>query len=123
MPRSFISTSPPPEQWAKEPPTLRDSYPTPRHAVDYIMDTFPIVKRKDEAKHGHYRTKTRILEIYDEMAEATKTGKPYQTPLDPPPGPPADEHGNFLPLPEWLPGQPKPPNWPPHIHPPRGCEA
>lgn len=37
--------------------------------VDYIMDTFPIVKRKDEAKHGEYRIKRVILEIYDEMQE------------------------------------------------------
>jgi hypothetical protein len=83
------------------------------------MDTFPIVKRKDEAAHGTYRTKDTILSIYDEMAEAIRTGKSYQTRLDPPPGPPADEHGNFLSLPEWKPGQPKPPNWPSHIHPPK----
>lgn len=35
------------------------------------------------------------------------------------PDPPANEHGNFHPLPEWKPGQPKPPNWPPHIHLPK----
>jgi len=98
---------------------LKCHFPTPRDAVDYIMDTFPIVRRKDEEKRGEYRTKRVILEIYDEMAEAMRTGKPYQTRLDPPPGPPADEHGNFLPLPEWKPGQPKPANWPSHIHPPK----
>ncbi len=48
-----------------------------------------------------------------------KTGKPYQTRFDPPPGPPADAEGNFLPLPQWLPGQPRPADWPSHIHPPR----
>ncbi len=90
----------------------------PRDAVDYIMDTFPIVK-KDEKAHGTYRTKDTILEIYDAMAEAIRTGHPYQTRLDPPPGPPADAEGNFLPLPEWNPGQPRPADWPPHIHPPR----
>jgi hypothetical protein len=47
------------------------------------------------------------------------TGEPYQTLLDPPPGPPADEHGNFFLLPEWKPGHPKPPTWPPHIQPPK----
>ncbi len=31
-----------------------------------------------------YRTKRVILEIYDEMAESMRTGKPYQTRLDPP---------------------------------------
>jgi hypothetical protein len=64
-------------------------------------------------------TKCFILEIYDKMAEAMRTNKPYQTHLDPPPGPPADDQGNFLPLPEWKPGHPKPTNWPSHIHPPR----
>jgi len=52
------------------------------------MDTFPIVKRKDEAKHGGYRTKRVILEIYDAMRQAMDTGEPYQTLLDPPPADP-----------------------------------
>jgi hypothetical protein len=102
---------------------LKRYFPTPRGAVAYIMDTFPIVKRKDEEKWGDYRTKRVILEIYDEMTEVTRTGNQYKTRLDPPPGPPADERGNFLPLPEWKPGQPKPPNWPPHTHPPRGVTS
>jgi hypothetical protein len=53
--------------------------------VDYIMETFPIVKRKDEAAHGEYRTKRVILEIYDHMARAAETDQPYQTLVDPPP--------------------------------------
>jgi hypothetical protein len=52
------------------------------------MDTFPIVKRKDEAAHGHYRTKDTILEIYDALTEAQRTGQPYQTRFDPPPADP-----------------------------------
>jgi hypothetical protein len=50
------------------------------------MDTFPIVKRKDEEKSdGDYRTKRTILEIYDALGEAVRTGTPYQTRLNPPP--------------------------------------
>lgn len=68
---------------------LKASFPTPRHAVDYIMDTFPIVRRKDEEKYdGDYRTKRVILEIYDAMQTAIRTGQPYQTRLDPPPADP-----------------------------------
>jgi hypothetical protein len=94
---------------------LKRHFPTPRDAVAYIMDTFPIVRRKDEEKYdGDYRTKRVILEIYDAMAEAMRTGQPYQTRLAPPPGPPARD------LPEWQPGHPKPSNWPSHIHPPKG---
>jgi hypothetical protein len=66
--------------------SLLAAFPTPRDAVAYIMDTFPIVKRKDEEKfNGDYRTKRTILEIYDALAESMKAGKAYQTRLDPPP--------------------------------------
>ncbi len=67
-------------------------YGIPCDDVDYIMDTFPIVKRKDEATHGEYRTKRVILEIYDAMQQAIETGQPYQTRLDPPPADPRVAH-------------------------------
>jgi hypothetical protein len=102
-----------PEDFAR----LKASFPTPRDAVSYIMDTFPIVRRKDEEKYnGDYRTKRVILEIYDAMQESIRTGQPYQTRLNPPPGPPA------APLADWQPGQHRPATWPVHIHAPRGAE-
>jgi N-6 DNA Methylase len=61
-------------------------YGIERDDVDYIMETFPVVKRRDEQRYGSFRTKELILEIYDAMAEAIRTGEPYQTILDPPPG-------------------------------------
>jgi N-6 DNA Methylase len=61
-------------------------YGIERDDVKYILDTFPIVRRKDEAAFGEYRTKRQILEIYDAMAKAIDTGTPYQAVLDPPPG-------------------------------------
>lgn len=67
-------------------------YQLSRDEVDYVMDTFPIVRKNDEKAHGEYRTKRLILEIYDEMAEAIRTGKPYQTRLDPPPADPSLTH-------------------------------
>ena len=36
------------------------------------METFPIVKDRDAAAYGEYRTKRVILEIYDAMHEAGK---------------------------------------------------
>lgn len=51
-----------------------------RPEVSYVMDTFPIVKRKDEAAFGTYRTKDLILAAYDAMAEATSSGHTYQPP-------------------------------------------
>jgi hypothetical protein len=67
---------------------LKESFEKPRDAVDYIMETFPIVKKKDIEKYGDYRTKLQILEIHDEMQEAIATGTEYRTKLDPPPGDP-----------------------------------
>ncbi|TLS47327.1 SAM-dependent DNA methyltransferase [Streptomyces montanus] len=61
-------------------------YGLDRAEVDYVMETFNLVKQDDEATHGTYRTKTLILDIYDHIAEAQRTGTPYQTLLDPPPG-------------------------------------
>jgi len=60
-------------------------YGIERDDVDYIMKTFPIVKRKDEKQYGKYRTKRVILEIYDEMNRAMEAGEPYQTRLVPSP--------------------------------------
>ncbi|WP_342372510.1 hypothetical protein PCC79_16550 [Propioniciclava soli] len=51
-----------------------------REEVEYVMDTFPIVKRKDEAAYGTYRTKDLILSAYDAMAEAKSSGRTYQPP-------------------------------------------
>jgi len=63
-----------------------------RDDADYILDTFPVVRRRDEQEHGEYRTKRVILEIYGRMVEATGTGTPYQTILDPPPADPTQAH-------------------------------
>ena len=80
-----------------------------RDDVDYIMETFPIVKRKDEAAHGEYRSKRVILEMYDQMAGLPTMQCPgaespsmvrlrvpdvsqWFTPLDPPPADPRAAH-------------------------------
>ncbi|MFT3834583.1 MAG: hypothetical protein QM711_14895 [Micropruina sp.] len=50
--------------------------------VDYILDTFPIVKRKDEAAFGTFRTKDLILQVYDAMQTAIDSGETYASPFD-----------------------------------------
>lgn len=60
-------------------------YGMARDDVDYIMDTFPVVRRKEEAQHGEYRTKRLILEVYDAMGQAVATRVPYATLLNPAP--------------------------------------
>ncbi len=56
-----------------------------REDAAYIMNTFPIVKRKDEAAHGCYRTREAILDIYDEMAQCEAEGREFASRLDPAP--------------------------------------
>jgi hypothetical protein len=75
-------------------------YGIERDDVDYIMETFPIVKRKDASAYGEYRTKRLILEIYVAMANAADTGEPYRTVLDPPPADPSCAHPESG-RPEW----------------------
>jgi hypothetical protein len=67
-------------------------YGISRDDADHILDTFPIVRKNDEKAYGEYRTKRVILEIYDAMAEASRTGRSYQTRLDPPPADPRVAH-------------------------------
>jgi len=68
-------TSPPPFVWDEERRAhLRAEldglyahlYGLTREELDYILDTFPIVRRKDEERWGEYRTKRMVLEAYEE---------------------------------------------------------
>jgi hypothetical protein len=58
----------------------------------YVLDTFPVVRKRDEAQHGEYRTARVILDVYDRMGDAARTGVPYATLLDPPPADPRIAH-------------------------------
>jgi hypothetical protein len=51
-----------------------------------------VVRKRDEAQHGEYRTARVILEVYERMADAVRTGVPYTTLLDPPPADPRVAH-------------------------------
>ena len=53
-----------------------------RSEADYVLESFPIVKRKDEAAFGTFRTKELILEVYDAMQVAIDSGQPYVSPFD-----------------------------------------
>lgn len=69
-------------------------YQIARDDVDYIMETFPIVKRKDEAAFGEYRTKRVILQMYDKMAALPRIAVPHPKALTPGPSPSGGgEHG------------------------------
>lgn len=100
-------------------------YGIARDDVEYILDTFSVLQRSDERAYGEYRTKDTILSIYDEIAQviaenaaavavSREPSAQYQTCLNPPPGPPRDANGSFIPMAQWDPN-----HWPSHIHAPR----
>jgi hypothetical protein len=60
--------------------------------TENILESFNLVRDRDVAEFGEYRIKRVILEIYDAMADAERTGVPYQTRLDPPPADPRVAH-------------------------------
>jgi len=57
-------------------------YGLERADVVNVLDTFPLVKRKDVAASGTYRTKELILEVYDAMQAAIETGSAYRSPFE-----------------------------------------
>lgn len=60
-------------------------YGLSRDDADYVMETFPILRRSDERTYGCFRTKQVILDIYEEMTRAARSERSYATRLDPPP--------------------------------------
>lgn len=70
-------------------------YGLSRDDLDYVMGTFPIVRKNDEKARGEYLTKRVILETYEALAKAAQTGRPYRTALDPLPAAPGASHGVF----------------------------
>ncbi len=75
-PKWTLAPTPPPFVWNEERRAhLRAEldglythlYGLTRDELAYILDTFPIVRRKDEEKYGEYRTKRLVLEGYDAL--------------------------------------------------------
>jgi hypothetical protein len=61
-------------------------YGIERDDADYILSTFPIVHRNDQARHGEHRSWRLVMEAYDGIAKAIASGEPFRSRLDPPPG-------------------------------------
>ncbi|MCK5927601.1 MAG: N-6 DNA methylase [Nocardioides sp.] len=61
-------------------------YGLDRAAVEHVLDSFPVVRKNEERDLGEYRTRRLVLAAYDAMTEAAASGKPFSSPLDPPPG-------------------------------------
>jgi hypothetical protein len=63
-----------------------------RGDVEYVIDTFKRLALNEEETPDEYRTRRLVLQAYDAMAEAARTGQPYVTRLDPSPADPRIAH-------------------------------
>lgn len=50
-----------------------------RDEIDYVIGTFPIVRRQEEAAYGEFRSRRLILTAFDAMASARDIGLPYDS--------------------------------------------
>jgi hypothetical protein len=59
-----------------------------REDAEHVLDHFRVVREREIAEMGSYRSRDTILDIYDQMTDAIESGSPYETILDPPPAHP-----------------------------------
>ena len=63
-----------------------------RVQAEWLLDSFAVLRKYEERDHGEFLTKRVVLEIYDEMAAAKRSGRAYQTRLNPVPAHPSCCH-------------------------------
>lgn len=61
-------------------------YEMDRTDVEYVMETFPIARRRDEAAFGEFLTKRLILDTFDALERARARGRRYDSVVDRAPG-------------------------------------
>jgi len=66
-------------------------YGLDRDEVAHLMESFWVVRDREEKEHGEFRTKRLILEAYEAMEAATPEA-PFASQLSPSPGDPAAAH-------------------------------
>jgi hypothetical protein len=67
-------------------------YQLSRSQVEWVPDSFSVLRKYEERDHGEYRTRPLVLEIFDRMLEAHRTGTRYQSLLSPSPADPSICH-------------------------------
>jgi len=60
-----------------------------RSEAEHILDSFPIIRRKEWIEHGRYVTKERVLEAFDALTASITAGLPYISTLSTSQGAPA----------------------------------
>lgn len=52
-----------------------------RADTEHILDSFPIIRRKEWIQHGRFLTKEHVLESFDQLNDAVVSGRPYTSTL------------------------------------------
>jgi hypothetical protein len=65
-----------------------------RTQTEWLLDSFTVLRKYEEADHGEFRTKRLVLEIYDQISTAKQAGRAYQTRLKPAPADPSCCHSS-----------------------------
>jgi hypothetical protein len=55
-----------------------------RVQVEWIIDSFSVLRKYEEQEHGEFRTRRLVLEVYDGFTHSAESGNVYNTPLSPP---------------------------------------
>ena len=58
-------------------------YGMAREDVEFVLDSFPIVRRKDESKHGCFKRKNMILDTFDRLQQSQQSGISYVSSIAP----------------------------------------
>lgn len=67
-------------------------YGLERADVEWLLNSFTVLRKYEERDHDEFRTREAVLSIYDEMARARRDGDAYLSPLSLPPADPSCCH-------------------------------
>ena len=70
-------------------------YGLSRDHAEHIMESFHVVREREQKANGHFRTKDLVLGAYDAMSEATQD-RPFVSVLRPAPGDPSVDHAQSV---------------------------
>jgi hypothetical protein len=63
-----------------------------RTQAEWLLDSFTVLRKYEEADHGEFRTKRVVLEVYDQISAAKRARRAYETRLKPAPADPSSCH-------------------------------
>jgi hypothetical protein len=76
------------------------AYGIGRDDADFILGSFPVLRRREESAHGSYTTKVTILKVFDGLKAQSTSGEKCEAELSPPPA------KGWIPSPQILPAMP-----------------